>query len=94
MQTNSLPNHCFQGGVTNPTASKMDFAVKFNADVRNVINTGSNKVDSIAKTTTTLCTTNTSTGDVPASSGYSGSNGGVVSAIGLSGAAIYNALDA
>ena len=88
-----MPNHCFQGGVTNPTASKIDFTVKFNADVRNVINVGSNKVDSIANTTATLCTTSKATAVIPASSGFSGTNSQVVSAIGLSGATIYNALD-
>ena len=55
VQTNSLPNHCFQGGVANPSASNTDWTVNFNPDVTGMIQYAATAIDSSAKVTELLC---------------------------------------
>ena len=55
VQTNSLPNHCFQGGVANPSASNTDWTVNFNPDVTGMIQYAETTIDSSAKVTELLC---------------------------------------
>lgn len=55
MQTNGLPNHCYQATNENPTDFDLDFKVKFNMDVSGRVNVAADSVDSNEKTSELLC---------------------------------------
>jgi cell wall assembly regulator SMI1 len=55
MQTNTLPNHCYQAIRNDVNSKNVDFHVKFNSDVRGKMNYDEGDVDSVAKTDELLC---------------------------------------
>lgn len=105
-QTNGLPNHCFQGGVSNAAAKNTDWTVNFNPDVTGMIQYAATAIDSSTKVTELLCDIQrTASANMIAMNGYTANTAtrrllqtmdsiGTSGGIGLSGAYITNALQA
>lgn len=55
VQTNSFPNHCFEGVSTPPKVQEVDFTVNFNSDVRTLNNYPANSIDTSDKVNAALC---------------------------------------
>jgi len=55
VQTNGLPNHCFQSALTNAKSINTDWEVNFNPNVSGKINYAAADVDSASKVSSLLC---------------------------------------
>eukprot|EP00352_Strombidinopsis_acuminata_P007143 CAMPEP_0176364566 /NCGR_PEP_ID=MMETSP0126-20121128/19878_1 /TAXON_ID=141414 ORGANISM="Strombidinopsis acuminatum, Strain SPMC142" /NCGR_SAMPLE_ID=MMETSP0126 /ASSEMBLY_ACC=CAM_ASM_000229 /LENGTH=109 /DNA_ID=CAMNT_0017721255 /DNA_START=165 /DNA_END=493 /DNA_ORIENTATION=- len=55
VQTNGLPNHCYQATNENPSDVNLDYKVKFNMDVSGRENISADQVDSADATSELLC---------------------------------------
>lgn len=54
-----MPNHCFQGGVSNPIAFNSDWTVNFNPDVTGILNYDLSAVNSSTLVSSLLCSLQT-----------------------------------
>ena len=72
MQTNGLPNHCFNGLLSAPSEKESDFTVQYNPEVdASVQNYEERDINSVEKTSELLCDLQrTASENMPSTSTY------------------------